>query len=846
MLTFAAQMLRHRLGGAVATLVALAVGVMVLMTMGVLVESGLRYRPEPQRYAAADLVVANRDLTVTAKDIGGDTVTTTLSLPEGGTVPAGLVDQIRQVPGVASVVADDSVAVVPLASGAGPAVGHGWSSAALTPYRIVAGNPPTADDEIAIDARLASASPDALRPGQRAEILVGGVPRRYNVTGLAESSRSADPPSVFFTDRQVAALSTHPGRVDAVGVIAAPRLDRTARAALNTAVGRLADAAGATTYAGTDRGLLDHPEALAARALLIQLGGVFGGYVAMLVVCVVAGTVGLSVRYRRRDLALLRAIAATPGQVRRMIMTEAALVSLAAAALGVPAGLLATRWIHGELVDRGFIPVGFPIVTGFVSVPAAALSAVLVAVLSSLIAARRVTSIRPTEALGEVAVESTRTGKIRFVAGMVMLVGAVSSSAFTVAGSGQAALAGAIGMLYLLVIAVALLGPSINRFAARLLAPVLRAVWGASGYLASANLRANAKGMVTVLTALVLSVGFGGSVWFLQSNLQRQTVTQSRDGMLAQRALVGPAGLPDTVIAEAGKIPGVQAVTGVRHTSVVVRMLDEAEVVPAQAVDPDGAAATMDLRIIQGSLADLHGGRIAVSSMRASSQGWKVGDQVNLWLGDGTPARLQVAAIYERGLGFGDITLTRETVAGHTATNLDDQILIRTAPGADIDDALKNLSARYPTSAVVRADELTGQLAKDLAISAWLNKLLVAVMVGYAALAAANTMVMAALARSRELSLLRLVGVTRRQVKRMVHAEQVGLLGTALAIGGAIATATLTAAVNTLTGHPVPYVPPLGLVAVIGGTTLLALVTTVAPTGRLLRIPPIENIGVKE
>jgi putative ABC transport system permease protein len=279
---------------------------------------------------------------------------------------------------------------------------------------------------------------------------------------------------------------------------------------------------------------------------------------------------------------------------------------------------------------------------------------------------------------------------------------------------------------------------------------------------------------------------------------------------------------------------------------VVVKSFDGAESVPAQAIDPDDAAATMDLKILDGSLADLHGARVAVSSMRASSQGWKVGDQVKLWLGDGTPATLQIAAIYERGLGFGDLTLTRDTVIGHTARNLDDQVLIRTAPGAEIDAALANLASRYPMSSVIHADDLTGQLAKDLAISAWLNKLLVTVMVGYAALAAANTMVMAALARSRELSLLRLVGLTRRQVKRMVHAEQVGLLGTALVIGGAIAAMTLTAAVNTLTGHPVPYVPPLGWLAVIGGTTLLALITTVLPIGRLLRIPPVENIGVKE
>jgi putative ABC transport system permease protein len=612
-------------------------------------------------------------------------------------------------------------------------------------------------------------------------------------------------------------------------------------------VDKVAAAAGAKSYAGADRGLLEQPDTNAARGLLIQVGGSFGGYVVLLVVFVVAGTVGLSVRHRRRDLALLRAIAATPGQVRQMIMAEAALMGVGAAVLGVPAGALATRWLHDELVSRGFMPATFPLAPGVFAALAAVGVAVLVAVLSALIAARRVTGIRPIEALGEVAVEPTRSSKVRFVFGLATLVGALSSSAATVGTGGQVALAAAVGMLYLFVTAVGLLGPWINRYGARLLAPVLRAVWGDSGYLATANLRANARGMVTVLTALVLSVGLGGSVWFLQDNLQRQTVGQSHAGMLADRVLGSPAGLPDTAAADARKIPGIRAVTAIRHTSVVVRTFEaDAESVPTQAIDPADVTATMDLGVVQGSMADLHGARMAVSSMRASSQGWHVGDRVQLWLGDGTPVTLQVAAIYERGLGFGDITLDRDTVLHHTARDLDDQVLIRTAPGADVDTALASLAARYPMSSVLPAAAVTGELAKDLAISAWLNKLLVAVMVGYAALAAANTMVMAALARSRELSLLRLVGVTRRQVKRMVHAEQVGLLGTALVIGGTVAAATLTAAVNTLTGHPTPYVPLLGGAAVIGGTALLALVTTVLPIGRLLRIPPIENIGVKE
>jgi putative ABC transport system permease protein len=561
----------------------------------------------------------------------------------------------------------------------------------------------------------------------------------------------------------------------------------------------------------------------------------------MLVVFVVAGTIALSVRHRRRDLALLRAIAATPGQVRTMLVAEAVLISGLAAVFGVPAGLVATRWVSDELTARGFIPAGFPIVNGALSAVAAVVLTAVVAVIAALIAARRATAIRPVEALGEIAVEPRRSGKVRLGFGLVALAGAVSSIVVTVGMGAMTAAAGAVGMLYLFILAVALLAPWINRSAAGLLAPVLRAVWGTSGYLATANLRANSRGMATVLTALVLSVGLGGSVWFLQNNLERQTVSQTRDGMLAQRALVSPGGLPEEAVEQVRRIPGVQAASGVRRTSVIVKVFDGAETVSARAVDADGAA-TMDLQVREGSLADLRKSSVAVSAIRAGSQGWSLGDQIELWLGDGTPAKLRVAAIYGRGLGFGDIVLSSDTVAARP----NDEVLIRTAPDADVDAALAKVAAHYPASTVVDAGELTDQLAGDIAISAWLNKLLIGVMIGYAALASANTMIMAALARTRELAGLRMVGVTRRQVKRMVHAEQAGLLGVALVIGGVIAAVTLAAVVNALTGSPVPYVPPLGWVAVIGGATVLALTTTVLPIGRLLRVSPIEQIALKE
>jgi putative ABC transport system permease protein len=859
----ATKLLRHRAGPSVATLLALTVGVLILVAMGTLVESGLRYRPEPQLYRNADVVVAHRDISYTSKEFGGDTTTTSVTLPDGGTVDAGLVGRIRRVPGVAAVAGDDRIIL-----DSPSAVGHGFSAYAFAGRAISAGVPPRADDEVLADTRLGVA------PGRRIDLTVAGVRRSYVVSGVADTG-AAD---VFFTDAQAARLSAHPGRFDAIGVLAAPGAD------VVEGVRRIASAAGVTAYAGEQRGAAEQSAGLVAKSFLVEAGASFGGYVVMLIVFVVAGTIGLSVRHRRRDLALLRAVAATPGQLRRMLMAETALLGLVAAIVGVPSGLIAARWVHGQMIDRGFIPAGFPLATGWLAALSAVVIALLVAVLAALIAGRRITRIRPIEALGEAAVEPKHSGKVRLVSGLVTMMGAATAGGFTASVSGATvALTAAVGMLYLFVTAVALLAPWINAFAARLLTPMLSRLWQSSGYLAGKNLRANAQGMATVLTALVLSVGFGGSVWFLQNNLERQTTTQAREGTLADRVVLGAGG---DAAAQIRALDGVSAATGIRHTSVVVTSFGGIETATAQAVDPAGLTETTDLGVTSGRLADLsHPGTVAVSVMQASSSGWHVGSRAHLWLGDGAPADLTVVAIYQRGLGFADVTLAKQTVAGHLPRNADDEVLVRAAapgaatpgaatpgaaapgaaagPGAEApalaagagsvagsasgaDAALAAWGAAHPGSTVVDAAARTRLLGNDLAIGAWLNKLLIGVMVAYAALAAATTMVMAALARRRELALLQLVGVTRRQVRRMVHAEQAGLLGAAVLLGSAIAALTLGAIMRALTGSPIPYVPPLGAAAVLGGVTLLALVTTIWPVRRLLRTPPTDNIGIKE
>ncbi|MFE7441051.1 FtsX-like permease family protein [Streptomyces chartreusis] len=844
MLSLAAQMLRFRKGSFIATFIALAAGVMILMTCALLVESGLRYHGVPQRYARTVAVVADRDLTIT-QTMFGDKESTTVVLPERGSVPESLVSRIAEVPGVSKAVGDRSIPVTSTAVPKTPVTGHGWASAGLAPYKVVSGAPPRSDDEIAVDERFAAAA--GLRPGARTEVVARGGTSTMQVSGVVKADGHGGKAALFFTDTRALRLDPHPGRFDAIGVLAEPGADEQA---VIGAVRKLADGAQAKTYVGEERGLAEEPDAAAARDLSIQAGGAFGGYAAMIIVFVAASTVGLSVRHRRRELALLRAIAATPGQIRAMILGEVGLLSVLAACFGVPAGLASTGWIRDELVKRSFVPDTFTVQGGLLSGLAVTAAVALVALTAAWIAALRTTRIRPTEALGEAAVEKGLGGRARVVSGLVALASGVSLIGVTGATDGETALGAAVSMLYTFVLAIALLAPWINQGAARFLTPVLRTVWGNSGYLAAANLRASARGMVAVLTALVLAIGFGSTVWFLQDNLRRQTELQAHDGTLAQHALVGSTGLPASAADRARDLPGVEAATGVRRTEVIVNGQLGPQSVVAQGIDPDGARKTMDLGVRSGNIEDLRGkDTVAVSTSLADSSDWHVGDKARLWLGDGTPVTLRIVAVYDRGFGFGNVTLGKATLTGHTVTGLDDHVLVRAARDAssgEVTAALAGLARQYPAATATDTDRLTAALAEDLVISAWLNKMLILVLVGYSVLAAANTLIMSALARTRELSLLRLVGVTRGQVKRMVHAEQAGLLGVALAIGGVIAAVTLSSVVNAVAGERVPYVPAPGWATIIAGTVALALLAARLPIGRLLRVSPVEGIGIRE
>ena len=127
--------------------------------------------------------------------------------------------------------------------------------------------------------------------------------------------------------------------MDAIGVLAAPGVDSDA---LQRRVGDALHGQ-ARIVTGSARGEVEHIESVEEKDAVTAIAGTFGGLALFIAMFVVASTIGLSVLQRQREVALLRAVAATPKQVRRMIRWEALLVALAASAVGVVPGRAARR-----------------------------------------------------------------------------------------------------------------------------------------------------------------------------------------------------------------------------------------------------------------------------------------------------------------------------------------------------------------------------------------------------------------------------------------------------------------------------------------------------------------------
>ncbi len=285
-------------------------------------------------------------------------------------------------------------------------------------------------------------------------MIVSGEAREFVLAGIATPAHRVDVPSIFFSAEDTTWYAGP--RIDALGIF--PTNGTSARDLAK----RLDLPTGVSALTGDDRGAAEFA-GIATSLPLIILSGVFGGMVAVVMALVVSATIGLSVRQRRRELALLRASGATPAQVRKMVIAETMLVALAALAGGLLLGRTMGHWIFGLLADNGIVPDALRFDQSILPFAGAALLTVVILRLTVGFAAGRAAAIKPIQALNEAVIPPVAISRVRLVIGAVFAAATVGTGVSTIfmsptnaaAIGGPAVLTGSI--------AVAVLGPIVIR-----------------------------------------------------------------------------------------------------------------------------------------------------------------------------------------------------------------------------------------------------------------------------------------------------------------------------------------------------------------------------------------------
>ncbi|GAA2274086.1 ABC transporter permease [Streptomyces atrovirens] len=826
------------------TFLALLMSALIVSACGILLETGLRASVPPERYANAPVVVAADQNEYVVTGSGEDREKEATPLPDTARMDAGLAARAAGAPGAATAVADFTFPVRASDDGAGsgaraPTVpggvltAHGWGSHTFTGTSLTTGSAPR-EGEVVLDVGTARAAHAAV--GDTVVLETAAGQRDFRVAGLAEAGPAETSRDfgeagalAWFADSQAPLLAGHPNKADAVVVLAE---DGTGAGALADAVKQALAGSGVQVHTGDDRGAVEDPGLGYAKVTLFGIGGSFGGIAAIVAVFTAAGTVALSVGQRAREFALLRAVGATPRQVRRAVASEALLVAPLAGIIGCLPGIGLAHWWFGQLQDRGAVPRAVDLHVSGLPLLAAVVVGLLTALGAGWAAGRRPARIKPGQALSEASVERLRPGPVRILLGVGALVGGAILTGVSARSTGDDAAGAALGVVMLFMLAVGLLGPLVARLCAGLFGLPLRGA-GPAAELAAANSRTNARRLASAITPIVLAVAFSSTLVFMHTSETHAADKQLRAGITADHVVTDPAGLPVDAVARAARAPGVEAAVGLLNTQVLVPTgsgeFKALQGAATQGVTGSGAelAKVQDLDVRDGSLDRLGEGRIAIDRTLATSADAGVGDRLPLYLPDGTEVSPEIVAVYGRGLGLATVTMDRASLAGHVTSGFDSTLLVR--GGSE-----QSLTA---LGEVTDASGYATEQNRDARLGAWMNNTMAAVLGGFAAVAAVNTLVMTVLDRRRELGMLRLVGSTRRQVMTMLRWEGLLVAVVGLVLGSAIAAATLIPMMSGVTGD-LPYVPPLlyGSFAVAAGG--LALLAVTLPARAALRRRP--------
>ncbi|WP_413809058.1 ABC transporter permease [Streptomyces sp. OE57] len=652
-------------------------------------------------------------------------------------------------------------------------------------YNMTEGRAPKAAGEIALDSRTAERG--HYKAGDSIRVSVDGPVRTEKVVGVFttdDGNVAAGGTLALYDTATAQKLFGKPGQFDEIDVKAAAG---TSQSALKSSVDKiLPEQAKATTAKKLAK---DQAKAIEESMSSMQTAMlVFAGIALFVGIFIIVNTFTMLVAQRTKELALMRAVGATRRQVTRSVLIEATVVGAVAAVVGLAAGVGIGAVLRSVLNSTGAnVPDG-PLIVAPTTVLASVVVGVVVTVLSAWLPGRRAAKIPPVAAMNSVhAAPTTRGLVVRNTIGAIL---AAAGAALVVAGAGMGG-DGQGPMAFgaaVLVIGVFVLTPLLSRPLIAAASPVLR-IFGMPGKLARQNAVRNPRRTAATASALMVGLTLITGMTVIAGSMQKGIDKMAADGLRSDYVVsmggggTGGRPLSPEVSKTLAKLPEVTTISPLRSSP--ARVAGDSDSLTG--VDPKAIKDLVKVDFTEGSFAALGGTKALIDDKIADEHRWKVGSTIPVTYEDGRSGKLTVGGVYEGNQMIRGVMVDSATVTPHMTTVADFQVMLKTKGGATENnkDLLKKTLGDNPAIKIQNKQDTSDEIAS--AFTLMLNMLygLLAMAVIVAVLGVINTLAMSVFERSKEIGMLRAIGLDRGGIKRMVRLESlvISLFGGVLGLG---------------------------------------------------------------
>jgi putative ABC transport system permease protein len=762
-------------------------------------------------------------------------------------LPESLLATVRRVPGVeaaeggvegyAQFVDHDGQ---PIQTGGAGTLGISYDpDQQISALHIIAGGLPVTSGDVVMDAGTAQKYDFTV--GQRVRVLSAGPVRTFTISGIAEFgsvSNLAGATLAAFTLPTAQAVVQEVGRLDFIDVVTAPgaskpAVQRDIAQVLPTGV----QVVTGQTVVNENTSAVNQALSFFSTALLVFafISLFVGGFT-------IFNTFSITVGQRTRELALLRIVGASRRQVFRSVLAEAAITGLVSSVIGLGLGVLAALGLEALL--RGFgttLPAG-PLVFEPRTVVVGLAVGVGVTVIAAIGPARNAVRIPPVAALGDRQPDGDVSLRRRFamgaavaLAGAVLLAIGLAVPAIALVG------VGAVGIF----VGVAMLSPAIARPLSSVIGRPLARLLREPGKLGRENSMRSPRRTAQTASALMVGLALVAAMSVFGASVSRST-TSSVDQAISADLIVTATGtgqLSDSVPATASAVPGVTATTTVYRSQFEFA----GSLATLTGVSTQQLADTLILRMTAGTPAALAGGQLLIDSTTAKSKHLSVGDTAQVKFAQTGSATVRIGGIYQANALIGSYLVSAGFFGSHFSNPTPAALLLRTGGSGTVDHDVSHALAPYPNAQVQTRAQFEQAQTATVNQALGLVYALLALAVLIALIGIVNTLMLSVFERTREIGLLRAVGMKRRQLRTMIRSEAVILAIFGAIIGIIIGTGMGIALVSSLKQQGITdtVVPVSSLVVFLVLAAVLGLLAASWPARRAARLDVLAAIAAQ-